>query len=56
MHAGAARGGGGESRLLLIPHKKKFLDHDFGQFSNITPLEPFHLDIEHFYKGISSKK
>ena len=32
------------------------LENVFGQFSNVTPLEPFHLDIAQIYRGISGQK
>lgn len=32
------------------------LEYLFWRFSNITPLEPFHLDIAHFSRGILGKK
>ena len=39
------------SKILLI-----LLEDVSGQFSNLTNLEPFHLDIAHIYRGISGQK
>ena len=32
------------------------LEDIFGRFSNLTNLEPFHLDIAHIYRGILGQK
>ena len=32
------------------------LENVVRQFSNVTPLEPFHLDIAQIYRGISGQK
>ena len=39
------------SKILLI-----LLEDVSGRFSNLTNLEPFHLDIAHIYRGISGQK
>ena len=41
-----------KNSLLLMT----LLEHVFGAFFHINPLEPFHLGIAHFYRGISSQK
>ena len=53
-----SKGGKGASH-----HPKKIseillalLENVFGQFSNVTPLEPFHLDIAQIFRGISGQK
>ena len=32
------------------------LENIYGKFSNVTPLEPFNLDIAQIYRGISGQK
>ena len=57
QNLGVLRGG----RSISPPQKISgillaLLQDIFGRFSNLTNLEPFHLDIAHIYRGISGQK